>query len=229
MNKRILIFPGGMPRSLAYRERASAEGLQVIGASSLRHDPAREQYSGWIYLPYVTSPDFDQALRQAIADFEIGGIFTPNPVVWDYLRRCMEESFPGVTLVNGSPVDSEMAPYRTAMQLGLSVFSNPLQLAAVSEARPSISALEIAALFRHAESIPGMCDHEKIRALCEIFRHSPAGDVVEIGSGGKIGVRIGPPGAMLRHRQIAVRRPVVERQPSPERRQGTGGPGTGGR
>ena len=99
----VLIFPAGMPRSLAYLERALAEGQPVIGSSSLGHDPARERYPRWVHLPYVTAPDFDQALRQAIADFGIGGIFTPNPVVWDYLHRCLPDAFPGVTLHGYQP------------------------------------------------------------------------------------------------------------------------------
>lgn len=182
MNRRILVFPGGMPRSLAYCQRASADGLEVIGASSMLHDPARAHYSEWTYLPYVTSIEFDDALQRAIEKFGITGIFTPNPVVWDYLQRNMEAFPPGVGLVSGSPIESEMAPYRAAMQFGASVFSDPLPLSATFDRRASISALEIAALFRHAECIPGMCDHDKIRALCEIFRVCPAGDIVEIGS-----------------------------------------------
>ncbi|MBN8763181.1 MAG: hypothetical protein BGP20_01755 [Thiobacillus sp. 63-78] len=182
MTKRILVFPAGMPRALAFLERALAEGQSVVGSSSLGHDPARERYPLWVHLPYVGVPGFDESLRQVIAEFDIGGIYTPNPVVWDYLHRCMQASFPGVTLVNGSPVDSEMAPYHQALAFGRSVCSRPLELAGCDSSRPSVSALEIAALFRHAETIPGMCDHEKIRALCEIFRSAPAGDIVEIGS-----------------------------------------------
>ena len=98
MSKPVLIFPAGMPRSLAYLERALAEGQSVIGSSSLGHDPARERYPFWVQLPYVTAPDFDDALRRAIAEFDIGGIYTPNPVVWDYLSRCMREAFPGVSI-----------------------------------------------------------------------------------------------------------------------------------
>jgi cephalosporin hydroxylase len=180
--KSVLIFPAGMPRSMAYLERALSEGKSVIGSSSLGHDPAREHYPKWVHLPYVTAPDFDEELRQVIADFDIDGIFTPNPVVWDYLNRGIAESFPGVTLINPSPVASEVAPYHKALQFGASVLSEPLAVAGAGETRPSVSALEIAALFHHADSIPGMCDHEKIRALCELFRHAPAGDVVEIGS-----------------------------------------------
>lgn len=182
MAKRTLIFPAGMPRALTYLETALAEGRQVIGSSSLGHDPARERYPTWTHLPYVTAPEFDDALRRAIAEFDIGGIYTPNPVVWDYLSRRIGEAFPGVMLVNCSPVDSEVAPYHKALQFGASSLAEPLALAASGTPRPPASALEIAALFRHAEGIPGMCDHEKIRALCELFRHAPSGDIVEIGS-----------------------------------------------
>jgi hypothetical protein len=180
--KRILIFPAGMPRSLSFLERALAEGQSVIGASSLGHDPVREQYPNWTHLPYVTAPEFIQALQQVITDYDIDGIFTPNPVVWDYLNRFLPQSLPAVRLINGSPVDNELAPYRKALQFGNSVATQSLELAAKCEAKQSISELEIAAIFRHADSIPGMCDHEKIRALCEIFRYSPVGDIVEIGS-----------------------------------------------
>lgn len=171
-----------MPRSLAYLEHALAEGFRVIGSSSLGHDPARERYSEWVHLPYITASDFDEVLHRVIVEFDIGGIFTPNPVVWDYLDRCITESFPGISLVNVSPVASEVAPYHKALEFAASVLAEPLPVATNEPAKPSLSALEIAALFSHAESIPGMCDHEKIRALCELFRHTPPGDVVEIGS-----------------------------------------------
>ncbi len=182
MANRTLIFPAGMPRSLAFLERAQAEGQWVIGSSSLGYDPVRERYPQWVHLPYITASNFDQALRQAIHDFNIDGIFTPNPVVWDYLNRCINPSFPGVTLVNASPVASEVEPFHKALRFGKFILENPLELAAVRTPQPSVSALEISAIFHHADTIPGMCDHEKIRALCELVRYCPSGDVVEIGS-----------------------------------------------
>jgi hypothetical protein len=44
-----------------------------------------------------------------------------------------------------------------------------------------MSEIELAALFRHADIIPGQCDHEKIDALCQIARQCCSGDLVEIG------------------------------------------------
>ncbi len=182
MAEPVLVFPAGMPRALAYADRALSEGLRIVGSSSLGHDPARPRYPAWAHLPYVTAPGFNDALRAVIAEHGIRGIFTPNPVVWDYLNRCIAREFPGVALVNPSPVQSEVAPYHQALAFGASVQADALPLAASGAVRAPAPALEIAALFRHAETIPGMCDHEKIRALCDIFRSAPAGDVVEIGS-----------------------------------------------
>ncbi|MBV8679103.1 MAG: class I SAM-dependent methyltransferase [Aquitalea sp.] len=182
MTNSILIFPAGMPRALTYLERAQSDGMRIIGSSSLKSDTARGKYSEWVYLPYVTSPDFNDALSRAIEDFDIEGIFTPNPVVWDYLNRCMAVNFPGVKLVNTSPIASEVAPYHKAMQFAESVLVDSLPLATAVTPQPAMSKLQTASLFCHSESIPGMCDHEKIRALCELFRYAPCGDIVEIGS-----------------------------------------------
>ena len=180
--KSILIFPGGMPRSLEYLQKCQREGQAVIGASSLVLDFSREKYPAWLSLPFVTKPEFDDALKHAISESNIGGIYSPNPVVWDYLNRVLKELAPGVTLVNDSPVNVELSGYRAARGHADSLLNRPLPLASNVAATPSMSAIELAALFRHADVIPGMCDHEKVCVLCEIARRSPAGDIVEIGS-----------------------------------------------
>jgi len=112
--KPILIFPGGMPRSLEYLQKCLHEGQAVIGASSLVFDVSREKYPAWLSLPFVTQPEFDEALKQAISESNIGGIYSPDPVVWDYLRRTLKKLAPGVALVNDSPVNGELSGYRAA-------------------------------------------------------------------------------------------------------------------
>jgi len=171
-----------MPRSLEYLQKCLREGQAVIGASSLDYDVSRGQYPSWLYLPYITQPEFNDALEKIIQKFDIGGVYTPNPVVWNYLNRVLEEVAPGVPLVNGSPVDVELSGYRSARDHARALLKRPLPLASSLAGKPPISEIELSALFRHADLIPGMCDHEKLCALCEIARFSPLGDIVEIGS-----------------------------------------------
>ncbi|MFJ2988283.1 class I SAM-dependent methyltransferase [Collimonas sp. NPDC087041] len=180
--KPILIFPACMPRSLEYLRKALAEGRDVIGSSSLGLDPSRDKYPAWLTLPYITDPAFAAELKQAIDDFDIGGIYTPNPVVWYFLNRMLKNLAPGVVLVNTSPADTELHGYRAALQQTEQLLETSLPLASNIAAKEAATTIELAALHRHADVIPGMCDHEKLRALCEIARHSRSGDIVEIGS-----------------------------------------------
>lgn len=182
MSKRILVFPAGMPRAIEFMERANADGQKVIGASSLHHDPSRALYPDWAYLPFVTSSEFLDSLKSVITENNIGGIYTPNPVVWDHLKRQLPETFPGVTLINSSPIDEETKPHKKALDFGEHVSKHPIELASGIPSKLPVSPIEISSLFLHANTIPGMCDQEKIHALCEIFRHSTEGDIVEIGS-----------------------------------------------
>lgn len=154
----------------------------MVGASSLGYDPAKERFERWAYIPYVTDSKFDSALIEVVKDHDIGEIYTPNVVVWNYLHQRMASILPEVRLINGSPISTEVLPYRNALKLAGDVAKESLSLAAIGDIKPRMSELECAALFRHADSIPGMCDNEKIRAIFEIFRYAPEGDVVEIGS-----------------------------------------------
>ncbi|MES2025032.1 MAG: class I SAM-dependent methyltransferase [Pseudomonadota bacterium] len=180
--KPILIFPAGMPRSLDYLSTCLRERRPVIGSSSLDYDVSRGKYPAWCHLPFVNDPAFNDALKAAIKEFGIGGIYTPNPVVWGYLNRVLQTIDPEVFLINDSPVTNELSGYRAATAYARQAFNAPLEIGSPIRPRQSISELEIATLFRHGNIIPGMCDGEKISALCEIFRYAVEGDVVEIGS-----------------------------------------------
>ncbi len=180
--RRILVFPAGMPRSLTYLERAKLDGKSLIGASSVRSDSAQALYEDWVHLPFVTEPEFDEALNRAVNDFEIEGIYTPNYVVWHHLNQQIERGDSDLVLVNEFPIHEELQPYSKPLQSGEIVSKNPLPLASAVVPQAPLSKIEAAALLRHADVMPGMCDHEKIRALCEVSRCCPQGDIVEIGS-----------------------------------------------
>ena len=179
--KPILIFPGGMPHSLEYLRKCLSEGQTVIGASSINYDISRVNYPSWFYLPFITQPEFNDALRQAIQKFNIGGIYSPNPVVWDYLKRELDEISKNVELVNGPPIQEELSGYRIALMRAHTLLRKPLQLASGLAMKTSLPEIELAAIFRHSDVIPGQCDQEKICALCEVARFSAHGDIVEIG------------------------------------------------
>jgi len=182
MKKPILIFPAGMPRSLAYLNKCKAEGRDVIGSSSLAYDPSRELYPSWATLPYVTDPTFDDALQRLLIEFDIGEIFTPNLVVWNYLEQHLGRLAVGVVLANTSPVDEVLGGYRAALKKASGFAETPLPLSIRLANHPMPSVIELAGLCRYADLIPGMCDDEKFHVLLEIARHSVKGDIVEIGS-----------------------------------------------
>jgi len=180
-SKAILIFPAGMPKSLEFLERCQREGRAVIGSSSLAYDVSKERYPSWVFLPYINDPGFDLALKEVIDNQGIAGIYCPNPVAWSHINRELEKIDSEVRLVNDWPVNEELSSYRSAIALAQKASETPLEVASSLNKKPSISPLKLASLFRHANAIPGMCDNEKIRALCDIFRFAPRGDVVEIG------------------------------------------------
>jgi hypothetical protein len=180
--KPILIFPAGMPRSLDYSQKCQQEGRAIIGASSLGYDPSQEKYPAWLHLPYVTDPAFNQALKQAVEEFDIGEIYTPNIVVWNHLNDTLAKLVPGVALANISPVDEVLGGYRMALKKSRALLSNQLSLVSEVPAKSVLSEIELAALIRYTDIIPGMCDDDKFHALLEMARHTVKGDVVEIGS-----------------------------------------------
>jgi len=124
--KPILIFPAGMMRSVVYLNKCKEDGRQVIGSSSLAYDPARELYPAWAALPYVTDLNFDEALQRLITEFDIGEIYTPNFVIWNYLEQHLSRLAKGVVLANISPVDEVLNSYRAALKKAKSFAGAPL-------------------------------------------------------------------------------------------------------
>lgn len=180
--KPVLIFPAGMVRSLEYLEQCRRNGQAVIGSSSLAYDVSKTRYAQWEVLPYITETGFDDALSELIKRHDIGGIYTPNPVVWAYLNKSLPLIARGIALINASPAQEELTGYRTASKLACQLLDQTLSLASCVSAKPPMPEVQLSALFRHANIIPGMCDDEKIGALCEIARYSVPGDIIEIGS-----------------------------------------------
>jgi hypothetical protein len=176
----VLIFPAGMPDACAFRDRARARGLRVIGASSVPNDPARGEYEFWEELPYVSDPAFDDALVDVMGRHGVSAIHAPHFVVWSHLDERLPEIAPAVQLSGEDrPQDHERA-YR-ALQSRMAAAA-PVRFEPAFPPQPPLSLLERTGLMRLMTTIPGMCAEEKALAVMEVMRHAPKGDVVEIGS-----------------------------------------------
>ncbi|APX11955.1 class I SAM-dependent methyltransferase [Tateyamaria omphalii] len=176
-----LVFPAGMPHSLAYAKQAERDGRAVVGASSLNHDPAKPQYGAWAFLPYVTDPDFLTSLQGVVEAHSVSSIYTPNAVVWEMLEAALPRVLPDVSLVNSHPMRELEDTYKASNTFAQSLSDVDAPLF-VPHARDLPPVFKLAAVYHHLEAIPGMCDHDKTRALFSIFQSAPRGDVVEIGS-----------------------------------------------
>jgi cephalosporin hydroxylase len=183
MQKTVLVFPSGMAKSLEKLAQLKQQGVRVIGSSSVPSELARSHYPNWEYLPYISEPDFNQHLLALIEQCGIDEIFTPNLVVWNYFSQHLSSLAPHVKLMNASPHDEILQPFRIAMKKAEQsiCFMDALGASANAET-PSVSLLEIASLHRYVEVIPGMCDDDKLQALITIAANTVPGDIVEIGT-----------------------------------------------
>ena len=180
MANSILIFPCGMPQSIAFLNQSLANGLKVVGASSLNYDPDAHMYPEWAFLPYVTDPTFSSALKDLIDLYDIHAIFSPNIVVWQVIHElCSAES--KIRLLNPNPYDEQIRPYHAALQLAGSIIDDNANYGDISIQNLSPTLFQIASLIHHSSHISGMCDDVKLTALCNVFPCVPPGDIVEIG------------------------------------------------
>jgi hypothetical protein len=178
----VLVFPAGMPNALTWARHASKNGVRIVGASSLAHDPARGNYAEWISLPWIGEGGFSTALSRCLAEHRIDAIFTSHPVVWSVLRDLLPKVSPDVSLEPVEPWAADLADYRVYRDVAARFASRPLMLAAADDPAPGLPPPKLAALVRMFQSTPGQCDDTKLEALAAIFAHMPQGDVVEIGT-----------------------------------------------
>ena len=64
----------------------------------------------------MTDLIFDEALQQLITKFNIGKIYTPNLIVWNYLEQNLSRLAKRVVLANIPPVDEVLSVYRAALK-----------------------------------------------------------------------------------------------------------------
>jgi Methyltransferase domain len=174
-----LIFPCCVPAGDRYAEDARQRNERVVAASSLRHDPTAEHFDTWFYLPSVHDMDFAWRLDQAVTEHRIARIYCPVAVAYVVLRQMAVSGRLKVPLIGEMPVDKMLRDHRALMA---SALCHHAFIQDVSEARSSLTPLEVAAVLRQSLGIYGESNESKIAATMAIFADVPQGDVVEIGA-----------------------------------------------
>jgi hypothetical protein len=176
----ILVFPAGLPESLRFSAESEARGARVIGASSLAFDAAAGAYGAWENLPYVHEENFAEALGAVVQRLGVQAVYSPHEVVAGVLADVMGTVAPGVRLIAPNPVKAEERAYaeryRRAEQADEALWFT------LEGGAPPLTPIERAGLVRLVDTIPGMTDLDKMAAVIEAMRHTPPGDLVEIGS-----------------------------------------------
>ncbi|OAN55996.1 hypothetical protein A6A04_10575 [Paramagnetospirillum marisnigri] len=176
----ILFFPAGMMEVAGEAVAAQRRGEQVIGASSLDHDPDRVKFRDWEWLPFVFAPEFDAQFAALVARRHVTRVVSFHGAVWAHLARLLP-SLPNPPELHPprSPISAreggqgrvwrEDAEYLAEAWLGLAVPSLP-------------SGLEFDGLADTAARIQGESNALKLAALVAVASVAPLGDVVEIGT-----------------------------------------------
>ncbi len=154
----ILVFPSSLEASREYAIKAKRQNLNVVGASSIAHDPYAHDYSAWESLPFIHDDTFEGQLTSIITKHNIKAIYTPHAPSFLRLKQL---SLP-IDLVGESPCDQQMARVRSAFE------------------RAQQNSFK-AGLLEQAHHLYGECSAEKIQAFFHVFDDCPAGDVVEVG------------------------------------------------
>jgi hypothetical protein len=176
----VLIFPAGLPDAHKFRAAAKAGGQAVVGASSLPCDPAAKDYDAWETLPYIHDPAFAERLAGVLARWAVTAIYAPHEVISGVLGDILPTLAPDVRLIDPNPLKKIERSYRDllqgAAQAGARGWFN------LPGGRPPLTPVVRAGVLRLVETISGMTDGDKIDAIVAAMRHTPDGDVVEIGS-----------------------------------------------
>ncbi len=176
----LLILPAGYGDGPEVAAHAAMRGMKVIGASSVRDDPAAADYAVFAQLPHVTDPAFDERLAEIIAAHGVGQVHASHFAVWHHLQTALPRIAPGVSLTLGRSNFDLQDEYRSLLRRVADAPPIP-ELAVSPASRPAPKAAEAAGYLRAAMAIPGESYETKLLALMEAARRAPEGDIVEIG------------------------------------------------
>lgn len=174
-----LLFPSSTPDALSYYRTALAHGQRVVAASSLGSDATAGAFETWIHLPGIYEPTFTDRFLEAIEEHDIGQIYSPVASVYFNLKHVIRDLDLDVVLLGEGPLARQMTAYGELLS---KAGDAARALVLLSRGRSTLSKRQVAAILRHADTIYGETDHNKIIAMMGIFASAPPGDVVEIGA-----------------------------------------------
>ena len=151
----VLVFPAGMPASLAFAHEALRSGRRVLGASSLAHDPEREKYPEWTRLPWILDSGFSNALAAIVSSYRVQEIYTAHPVVWDRLNALLP-SLPVSVRLHPQEWDKDLAGYARRREMAHDFAQRGWQTFRGSNLRPALPAAHAAGLIRDASFVIGI-------------------------------------------------------------------------
>lgn len=168
-----LVFPVTMPEAQRFASEALAHGDRVIGAASVPLPDETALFSSGAALPFVYEDGFCEALTSLLHTEEIGRIFCPHLLIWNFLQERLPLLAPTVQLLPKT--------WHTPTGDDCGYYDLLRSLAPASRNRP-LHAVEVEAVMRQAASIVGQSGLHKLAALLAIGSDLPNGDIVEVGA-----------------------------------------------
>ncbi len=176
-NKKIIVFPSGMPESVTFIQNNADK--ELIGASAISNDKTNDLYSQWQYLPYVDTAEFDSALLSLIRKTEPDEIYCPHRFASYYVKKTIKNNGIKIKLIGTG--DEKIAHFKQQQESQWYQSYKEITLKYSIQNKNRLSKTEVIAVIRHSLAIPGETGEEKIIALLAIGHLIPVGDVVEIG------------------------------------------------
>lgn len=175
----ILVFPATHPAGRDFIEAARERGENIIAASSVPDAELEEELGHLMRLPHVHEPDFQRQFLELLKKYRVSSIYAPVAVVYSWLDKFIRTSDFPIRLIGDSPVKREMSRFHRSME---KAGRYKKFIDACADGHNELSVLEIASIFKLANSIYGESNDQKIAAMMAIFSTAPEGDVIEIGS-----------------------------------------------
>lgn len=159
--------------------------MEIVGASSAMTSQGGKDVDHFIRLPFVTDPEFDEALQRALEQNSVTTVYAPHQGVWRYLENLLKTDpiHFHFNLCKPDPFSATRRRFASHEAWAMSA-STATALAGFAETpgiRPPLPSVFYSALHRQFLDIPGDSDVAKLHALCDISRLLPDGDLLEVG------------------------------------------------